>query len=187
ISRTEAGPRAEPHPGGTIVVAIIVAELLGADPIEQRRDHRHVRHVPHLSVYGQLESVGGGERDDACARAVRESVAAEPAQLEAVVRCAPHEPGADREAFHAVDVDQLAQRAGAEALALEAGERASPRDATDFGAHPLEVVLADRLGDVLDRCAEWCAPGKRVALNLGKRRDFLPPETNVRAAEGSKV
>ena len=84
-------------------------------------------------------------------------------------------------------MDQLAQRAGAEALAFEAGERASSRDAADFGAHPLEIVLADRLGDVLDRRAEWRAPGKRVALNLGKRRDLVAPEPAVGETEVETV
>jgi len=64
-------------------------------------------------------------------------------------------------------VDQLAQRARAEALALEAGKRAAPRDAADFGADVLQIVLADRLGDVLDRGAERARPRKGIALGLG--------------------
>src|SRR5439155_11532131 len=98
-----------------------------------------------------------------------------------------HEPGAHGESLHPIDVHQLAQRSGAEPPAFEPGERAPSRNAADLGAHLLQIVLADRLGDILDGVTEWPAPGKGIALHLGKRRDLVPPEPALREPEVEQV
>src|SRR6266851_1126678 len=175
-SRADAYAHAEPHARRAVIVAIIVAEFLRSDRVEQWRDDRRVRDVSHLTIHRQLEAIGGRERNDALPRPVGKPIAAQAADLEAIVRRTPHDAGSHGEPFAAIDADQLAQRARAEALALESGEGPAARDATHFGPDVLEIVLADRLGDVLDRGAEGARPRKGIALGLGQRRDLFTVE-----------
>src|SRR2546425_11364401 len=165
-SRADAYARTEPHARRAVIVAIVVAEFLRCDRVEQWRDDRRVRDVSHLTIRRELEPIDGRERDDALPRPVAKPVAAQAADLEAIVGRTPHDAGSRGEPFDAVDADQLAQRARAEALALEAGEGPAARDATHFGADGLEGVLPDRLGDVLDRGAEGNRPRKGIALGF---------------------
>src|SRR5439155_12126997 len=175
-SRADADAHTEPHARRAVIVAIVVAEFLRSDRVEQWRDDRRVRDVSHLTIRGELEPIGGRERDDALPRPVAKPVAAQAADLEAIVGRTPHDAGSRGEPFDAVDADQLAQRARAEPLALEAGEGPAARDATHFGADVLEIVLADRLSDVLDRDAEGDRPRKGIALGFGQERDLLAAE-----------
>ena len=181
-SRTEPRANAEPDARRAVIVAVVVAKFLRGDRVEQRRDHGRIPDIPDLPIDRQLEAIGGRHRDTALPRPVGKPVAPESPELEGVVRRAPDEAGSGGEALHAIDVDQIAQRPRAEALAFEPGERAAARDAADFGTDVLQIVFADRLGYVLDGGAERAGPREGIARGFGQRRDLIASEkTRVEA------
>src|SRR2546426_12116415 len=153
-SGADAYARTEPHARRAVIVAIVVAEFLRCDRVEQWRDDRRVRDVSHLTIRRELEPIDGRERDDALPRPVAKPVAAQAADLEAIVGRTPHDAGSRGEPFDEVDADQLAQRARAEALALEAGEGPAARCAAYFGPDGFERLFADRLSDLRGRDLE---------------------------------
>src|SRR3989442_1391653 len=81
--------------------------------------------------------------------------------------------GARREPLHPIRMQQVRHAAHAEPTPLETGEDAPAGDLLYFRAHALQVVLAHRLGDVLERGAERLLPGKGIALSLGQERDLV--------------
>ena len=181
-SRTEPRANAEPDARRAVIVAVVVAKFLRGDRVEQRRDHGRIPDIPDLPIDRQLEAIGGRHRDTALPRPVGKPVAPESPELEGVVRRAPDEAGSGGEALHAIDVDQIAQRPRAEALAFEPGERAAARDAADFGTDVLQIVFADRFGHVLDGGAERAGPREGIARGFGQRRDLIASEkTRVEA------
>src|SRR6266550_2546856 len=181
-SRADPRANAEPDARRAVIVAVVVAKFLRGDRVEQRRDHGRIPDIPDLPIDRQLEAIGGRNRDTALPRPVGEPVAPESPELEGVVRRAPDEAGSGGEALHAIDVDQIAQRPRAEALAFEPGERAAARDAADFGTDVLQIVFADRFGHVLDGGAERAGPREGIARGFGQRRDLVASEkTRVEA------
>src|SRR5439155_3310177 len=186
-ARTDAGAHAEPRTRRAVIVAVVGAKFRRRNRVEQRCDHGRVSDVSHLVVRRQLEPVRGREGEEAFPLTVAKPITPQAAKLEAIIGRTPHEAGPRRQTLDAIDVDQLAQRTRAETMALEAGERAAAGDATDFGADVLEIVFADRFGDVLDRGAEGTRPGERIALRLGQRRDLLAAEKARLEAEVEHV
>src|SRR5207237_7351298 len=83
--------------------------------------------------------------------------------------------------------DQLAQRPHAEPLAVEARERPASGDLADLGAHTLEIVLADRFGDILDRGGQRSGPWKGITFRLGDGGDLVPDEPPRAEADVEQV
>src|ERR1041385_1800151 len=182
-ARADAFAHRGPHAARPIVIAVVVAEFLRGDRIEERRDHRNVADVAHLAIGAQLEAVGGGDGDVDLAAAVREAIAAERPELVPVVARAQDKPRARGETFDAIYVQQLAQGARTQALAFQTAERAATHDAAHLGTDALQVVLADGLGDVLDGGGERYAPGEGVAYRLRRNGDLLAREETRREAD----
>ena len=95
---------------------------------------------------------------------VAETVADAAAQLAPLAPAAHHHAGARREPFHPIRMQQVRHAPHAEPTPLETGENAPAGDLLHFRAHALQVVLAHRLGDVLERGAERLLPGKGIEI-----------------------
>src|SRR5438105_7503943 len=159
-SPAEALPHDELRSGGAVVVTVVITQFLGGERIEQRSDHGSVRDVADLSECGQLDAILRPHGDHSLSVVVRETVAAESAHFDAIARRSPDVSCPQRQSFYAIHMDQLAQRTRAEALAFETREGPASGDLADLGAHTLEIVLADRLGDILDSGGQRSGPRK---------------------------
>src|SRR4029077_5308623 len=67
----------------------------------------------------------------------------------------------------------------AEPTTLEAGEGSPPGDLFHLGAYALQIVLADRLGHVLERRPERLLPWERVPLRFRQEGDLVAGEPGL--------
>src|SRR5579885_2648928 len=178
-ARAHAAPVAEPAALGEVVVAVVAAEFLRRERVHERRRHRPVAHVAHLAIQRRLERRAARAQRRGEARrhpAVARAVARERAQVAPLAAAAQHHARAHGEPLHPVRVHHVGEAAHAQAPGLEAAHRVASGDPLDLGAHPRQVVLAHRLGDVLNRGVERHGPRERVAGRLGKERDLVARE-----------
>src|SRR5439155_8960643 len=153
-------------------------------------DDGGVADVAHLAIHAHLERPPPPplhRAAHALGAAVGEPVARAAAQLPPLAPAAQHHPGARRKPLDPVRVQQVRHTPHAQPAAPETGEDAPAGDLLHLRTHALEVVLAYRLGDVLERGAERLLPGEGIALRLGQERDLVAREPAVREPEVEHV